>query len=200
MTGAGLAILGLGLVHGINPGMGWLFAVGLGLQERDRRAVWRALLPLALGHAMDGQGIEELVGEDDALDRSGMERPASGQVDGLPLDETAELGVVALETGPHRVLEGPATSAPLTDGEQGRPVQVLPPDTRQVAPEATPEERVQLRRGQEIALSARTEGARGVVAQPRLGEGAFHEPGEGEAAIGSREDLLTQALDEDRLG
>jgi hypothetical protein len=32
--------------------MGWLFAVGLGLQERDRRAVWRALLPLALGHAI----------------------------------------------------------------------------------------------------------------------------------------------------
>jgi len=52
MTGAGLAILGLGLVHGINPGMGWLFAVGLGLQEHDRRAVWRALLPLALGHAL----------------------------------------------------------------------------------------------------------------------------------------------------
>lgn len=52
MTTTGLAILGLGVVHGINPGMGWLFAVGLGLQERDRRAVWRALLPLALGHAL----------------------------------------------------------------------------------------------------------------------------------------------------
>jgi len=52
MTTTGLAILGLGVVHGVNPGMGWLFAVGLGLQERDRRAVWRALLPLALGHAL----------------------------------------------------------------------------------------------------------------------------------------------------
>jgi hypothetical protein len=52
MTGSSLAILGLGVVHGINPGMGWLFAVGLGLQERERRAVWRALLPLALGHAL----------------------------------------------------------------------------------------------------------------------------------------------------
>jgi hypothetical protein len=31
--------------------MGWLFAVALGLQQRDRRAVWGALLPLALGHA-----------------------------------------------------------------------------------------------------------------------------------------------------
>ena len=41
----------LGAYHGINPGMGWLFAVALGLQERSRRALWRALPPLALGHA-----------------------------------------------------------------------------------------------------------------------------------------------------
>lgn len=47
-----LPLLALGAVHGINPAMGWLFAVGRGLQERDRRAVWRALGPLALGHAM----------------------------------------------------------------------------------------------------------------------------------------------------
>ena len=48
-----LLILGLlGAAHGINPAMGWLFAVGLGFQERDRRAVWRALGPLALGHAL----------------------------------------------------------------------------------------------------------------------------------------------------
>ena len=46
------ALLLLGAVHGLNPGMGWLFAVALGLQERDRRAVWRALLPLAAGHAL----------------------------------------------------------------------------------------------------------------------------------------------------
>jgi hypothetical protein len=46
------AFLLLGAGHGINPGMGWLFAVALGLQERDGRAVWRALPPLALGHAI----------------------------------------------------------------------------------------------------------------------------------------------------
>lgn len=40
----------LGLYHGLNPAMGWLFAVGLGLQERDRRAVLRALPPIAIGH------------------------------------------------------------------------------------------------------------------------------------------------------
>jgi hypothetical protein len=41
----------LGAWHGINPGMGWLFAVSLGMQERRSAAVWRALLPLGLGHA-----------------------------------------------------------------------------------------------------------------------------------------------------
>jgi hypothetical protein len=47
-----LALAGLGALHGINPGMGWLFAVALGLQEGRARAVWRALSPLALGHAL----------------------------------------------------------------------------------------------------------------------------------------------------
>lgn len=47
---AGLFLLGS--VHGINPAMGWLFAVALGLQERGRRAVWGAFLPLAIGHGL----------------------------------------------------------------------------------------------------------------------------------------------------
>jgi hypothetical protein len=42
----------LGAFHGANPGMGWLFAVALGLQERSRSAVLRALGPIALGHAI----------------------------------------------------------------------------------------------------------------------------------------------------
>src|SRR5437870_6036037 len=46
-----LVLVGLGAFHGINPGMGWLFAVALGLQEQSQRAVRRALLPIALGHA-----------------------------------------------------------------------------------------------------------------------------------------------------
>ena len=45
------ALAGLGAYHGINPAMGWLFAVALGLQEESRTAVYRALLPIALGHA-----------------------------------------------------------------------------------------------------------------------------------------------------
>lgn len=46
------ALLSLGALHGLNPGMGWLFAVALGVQQGDRRAVWRALGPLAIGHAL----------------------------------------------------------------------------------------------------------------------------------------------------
>jgi hypothetical protein len=45
------ALLALGAGHGINPAMGWLFAVALGLQRESRRAVWAALGPLAVGHA-----------------------------------------------------------------------------------------------------------------------------------------------------
>jgi hypothetical protein len=45
-----LALAGLGLFHGINPAMGWLFAVALGLQRGSRRIVLLALIPIALGH------------------------------------------------------------------------------------------------------------------------------------------------------
>jgi uncharacterized membrane protein (UPF0136 family) len=47
-----LTLFGLGAFHGLNPAMGWLFAVALGLQEQQREAVFRALPPIALGHAL----------------------------------------------------------------------------------------------------------------------------------------------------
>jgi hypothetical protein len=46
-----LAVAGLGLFHGINPAMGWLFAVALGLHRNSQPVVLLALLPIALGHA-----------------------------------------------------------------------------------------------------------------------------------------------------
>ena len=45
-------LLLLGAYHGVNPGMGWLFAVALGMQEQKGSAVARSLVPIALGHAM----------------------------------------------------------------------------------------------------------------------------------------------------
>jgi hypothetical protein len=46
-----LALVGLGAFHGVNPAMGWLFAVALGLHRRSRAVVLASLLPIALGHA-----------------------------------------------------------------------------------------------------------------------------------------------------
>jgi hypothetical protein len=56
LSGAGwtlelwLAVIAIGVYHGINPGMGWPLAVSAGLMERRPAAVWAALVPLAVGH------------------------------------------------------------------------------------------------------------------------------------------------------
>ncbi len=47
-----LVMAGFGAYHGLNPGMGWLFALALGLQQRSERAIWRSLVPITLGHAL----------------------------------------------------------------------------------------------------------------------------------------------------
>jgi hypothetical protein len=58
MTHAGVTsrvlwlMLLLGAYHGLNPGMGWLFAVARGMQERKGSAVARSLVPIAVGHAV----------------------------------------------------------------------------------------------------------------------------------------------------
>ena len=46
-----LTLVGLGAFHGVNPAMGWLFAVALGLHRQRRSVVLASLLPIALGHA-----------------------------------------------------------------------------------------------------------------------------------------------------
>jgi hypothetical protein len=51
-VGAWATAAALGAFHGLNPAMGWLFAVALGLQEHRRVAVVSALAPIALGHAV----------------------------------------------------------------------------------------------------------------------------------------------------
>jgi hypothetical protein len=63
----------LGAYHGINPGMGWLFAVALGMQRGRARGVWSALPPIALGHAaavgvvLVAIGLAQVVVPPDAL-------------------------------------------------------------------------------------------------------------------------------------
>jgi hypothetical protein len=46
-----LTLIGLGAFHGVNPAMGWLFAVALGLYRQRRAVVLLSLLPIAFGHA-----------------------------------------------------------------------------------------------------------------------------------------------------
>src|SRR5688572_29851738 len=55
-VGADLAVLVpttvLGAFHGVNPAMGWLFAVFLALQRRSQRVLLTALVPITLGHLL----------------------------------------------------------------------------------------------------------------------------------------------------
>ena len=57
-----LSLVALGAYHGLNPGMGWLFAVALGLQEKRAAAVLRAFGPIAAGHAASVAVVVILVG------------------------------------------------------------------------------------------------------------------------------------------
>lgn len=56
-----LAIAGLGIYHGVNPAMGWLFAVALGLHGGSRAVVLRSLIPIATGHAVSVAIIAAIV-------------------------------------------------------------------------------------------------------------------------------------------
>jgi hypothetical protein len=56
-----LAIAGLGIYHGVNPAMGWLFAVALGLHSRSKVVVLQSLMPIAMGHAVSVAIIAAIV-------------------------------------------------------------------------------------------------------------------------------------------
>ncbi len=50
---AALAVMAVfGAYHGLNPGMGWLFALALGLQQKSERAIWKSMVPITAGHAV----------------------------------------------------------------------------------------------------------------------------------------------------
>jgi hypothetical protein len=61
-----IAFAAIGAWHGLNPGMGWLFAVSLGLQNRSRLAIFQAMCAIAIGHALSVLaivGLAFLVGQ-----------------------------------------------------------------------------------------------------------------------------------------
>ncbi len=74
------ALVVLGAYHGLNPGMGWLFAVVLGLQERRRTAVLRALPPIALGHEASIGLVAALLALAQAVAAADLLRPVSAVV------------------------------------------------------------------------------------------------------------------------
>jgi hypothetical protein len=87
------ALVGLGGFHGLNPAMGWLFAVALGLQSgKGEAAVARALPPIAFGHAASIALIAVVIG---------VMRSA---VDPLPLQLAA--GALLVGFGGYRLARG----------------------------------------------------------------------------------------------
>ena len=46
-----LAVAGTGALHGLNPATGWAFVAAWQLRAGERTGAWRALLPIAAGHA-----------------------------------------------------------------------------------------------------------------------------------------------------
>jgi hypothetical protein len=86
------ALAGLGAFHGINPAMGWLFAVALGLQRGERAAVLLSLAPIALGHAASIALIAGAIGA------------ARTAIDPLPLQLLAATGLLGF--GAFRFVRG----------------------------------------------------------------------------------------------
>jgi hypothetical protein len=61
-TGQIVALAALGAFHGLNPAMGWLFAVARAMQERRRAVLWASLPPIAAGHGASVAVVAALVG------------------------------------------------------------------------------------------------------------------------------------------
>jgi hypothetical protein len=73
-----LSLIGLGAFHGLNPAMGWLFSVGLGLQHKSRAKVLWSLLPIAFGHALSiAVAVATVVILRDRLDVQRLQWPAA---------------------------------------------------------------------------------------------------------------------------
>ena len=55
-----LAVAGVGALHGLNPATGWAFVAAWGVRSSDRTPAWRALAPIAAGHAASVAAIAAL--------------------------------------------------------------------------------------------------------------------------------------------
>jgi hypothetical protein len=65
-----MAIAGLGAFHGLSPATGWMFAAAWGVRASDGAQVWRALLPIAIGHAASVAVVACALAQGMAMDRT----------------------------------------------------------------------------------------------------------------------------------
>jgi hypothetical protein len=75
-----LAVAGLGAYHGLDPSMGWLFAVALGLQDKSRSRVLNALWPIGIGHLVAVAAVIAIIGGFRAFFTIDYIRPAGAAV------------------------------------------------------------------------------------------------------------------------
>ena len=73
-----LSVAGVGALHGLNPATGWMFAAAWGVRSGDRRQVLRALVPIALGHALSVGLVAGAVASGLSMDRGAMQVVAGG--------------------------------------------------------------------------------------------------------------------------
>ena len=65
-----LAVAGLGAFHGLSPTTGWMFAAAWGVRARDGAQVRRALLPIAIGHAVSVAVVACVFAQGMSMDRT----------------------------------------------------------------------------------------------------------------------------------
>ena len=164
-------------------------------------------------HAVGRQGIEDLVGEDDADDRltggawidqhvqvaegtetlgQGLEAPRF-DLDRVIAKDACESRPVELEALEDRQREGPGAGAELAQDERIRPSQALP-DLLQSTRDGGSEDRMGLWRGQEVARSTRTSVRSPVIAAGRVVERQLHEARERDRPVSL--DLVVDARHE----
>lgn len=73
-----LAIAGVGALHGLNPATGWMWAAAWGVRSRDRTQALRALMPIALGHAISVALVAAAVALGLSMDRVALQALAGG--------------------------------------------------------------------------------------------------------------------------
>jgi len=93
-----MAIAGLGAFHGLSPATGWMFAAAWGVRARDGAQVWRALLPIAIGHAASVAVVACALAQGMAMDRT--------LVRGLA-------GALLVAAASYRLLRGAGQRAPI---------------------------------------------------------------------------------------